>query len=83
MHESGVRNMDKKVSLDIPTCDFLEENIANEESAIAGYMGESSRTSSPVIEKLFHDIATEEMKHLQVLRSIKNMACRVNPEEVK
>jgi rubrerythrin len=55
---------------DVPSCEFLEENIKDEEGAVETYIRESDRTNHPVMKETFHKIATDEMDHLKILKRL-------------
>jgi len=62
---------------DPPSCEFLDENIKDEELAIKTYMAESDRTNDPVLKETFHKLAQDEMNHLHLLESIKKkLSCK-------
>lgn len=67
----------KKIVLDDPpSCEFVSTSVEDERKAVEEYINESDRTNDPVLKRFFHDIAVEEMKHLNDLESIKEKICK-------
>lgn len=65
-------------TLDMPSCEFIAKAKSDERVAIETYTGEAERTSDPIMERVFHSVAVEEMGHLEVLDDTEEKAgCKV------
>jgi len=64
--------------MDIET---IKEFITDERKAIEAYSKSALETSSPIISNMYHKIAEDEMRHLQmleeVLESMQEGKCKV------
>ena len=71
--------MEKKSDAGL-TLEELDAAIADEEKAIAMYMRFAEASNSTIIYEMFHKIAEDEMKHLRLLKDLRdsiNDACLV------
>lgn len=69
------------VLADTPTCEMLDQSIKDERNAVYSYLEEATRTDDDVLKRFFHDIAVDEMNHLDQLKSINDKVCVVKKQE--
>jgi len=55
---------------DSPSCEFLSHNMKAEREAIEQYLHESNRSDDLLMKNVFHYIAIDEMKHLELLEDL-------------
>lgn len=71
--------LEKKSDVNLTLAE-LDAAIADEEKAIAMYMKFAESSNSTIIYEMFHKIAEDEMKHLRLLKDLRdgmNGACLV------